>query len=100
MIDLNEVFLIGKIHSFGENRKDGLFTLEVKRNYKDENGQFIFDYFPCKIWKGAMDVMISNCKVGDVIAIKARLEEDSDSKIIIIVEKLKFIYKDNRFQKN
>lgn len=96
---MNEVFLIGKIHEIGEKNKNGHFILEVKRSFKNEHGDFLSDYFECKLWKGALDAMIASCKKGDIVSLKARLESQEDGKIIIIVEKLKFIYKENRYVK-
>jgi single-stranded DNA-binding protein len=100
---MNEVFLIGKIHQIKvDDDKEYQFILEVKRPFKNEKGEFINDYFCCQIWKGAMDVMTGSCRVGDIVALKARLEGSiDDSKLVtIIAEKIKFIYKDNHYQKN
>lgn len=94
---MNELFLIGIIHEVNQaHDKDYTFTLQVKRNYKEGVSEFKSDYLPCKIWKGAMDVMKENCKVGDIVALKARLETSSNGSIIIIVEKIRFLYKDNK----
>ena len=84
---MNQVVLVGRLVK-GLQNKD--LHIAVPRQYKNEDGEYEKDIIKCVV----KDTMIENinnyCKVGDIIAIKGRMESNNNSQDII-VEKITFL---------
>ena len=82
---MNNVILVGKITSFEENG----VTISVTRNYKNEDGIYMSDLIPIWLSANIGEKMKDFCKIGDVIAIKGRLENRCD--VVVMADKVSFI---------
>lgn len=84
---MNQVVLVGRLV---KELQDKDLYIAVPRQYKNEDGEYEKDIIKC-IVKDTMIENINNyCKVGDVIAIKGRMESNNNSQDII-VEKITFL---------
>ena len=91
---MNQIVLLGKVAGFPiKDEKDFViahFTMEVERPYRSADGNIITDIFPVVLWRGSADELSERHHIGDVVAVKGRLETDS-SGITIIAERISFI---------
>lgn len=82
---MNNVILVGRITRFeGEE-----VTISVTRNYKNEDGIYMSDLIPIHLGINIAEKMVDFCKIGDVIAIKGRLE--TRGSVVVMAEKVSFI---------
>ena len=82
---MNNVILVGRITHFeGEE-----VTISVTRNYKNEDGIYMSDLIPIHLGINIAEKMVDFCKIGDVIAIKGRLE--TRGSVVVMAEKVSFI---------
>ena len=70
---------------------DTVRYIEVMRNYKDNNGNYQSDRFPCKMWNRKNKGSFFLYKDNTVVAIDGRLENEQE-KFYIIVECITFMY--------
>ena len=82
---MNNVILVGRITSFEGNE----VTVSVTRNYKNEDGIYISDSIPMWLSANISEKMKDFCKIGDVIAVKGRLENRGE--VVVMAEKVSFI---------
>ncbi|MBR0386073.1 MAG: single-stranded DNA-binding protein [Erysipelotrichaceae bacterium] len=91
---LNQVIMIGKVSSFPQrNEKDFVlasFTMEVERPYCEPDGSHRIDVFPVVLWRGVADVISEKHHLGEVVAVKGRLEMNNGI-MEIIAERVSFI---------
>lgn len=99
---VNNVILVGRITSLGENIEHlealGIpntteLKVAVTRNYKNDQGEYETDFITCRLAGSIATNTLEYCKVGDVVGIKGRLENENDTKqtLIVIVEKITFL---------
>lgn len=82
---MNNVILVGRIISFEGNE----VTISVTRNYKNEDGIYMSDLIPIHLGINIAEKMVDFCKIGDVIAIKGRLENRGG--VVVMADKVSFI---------
>lgn len=101
---MNVCVIIGKVLSkpkikkSDEEKGEYQILLETYRPFKMSDGSSKKDIFPIVLWKGLADEVKSNVQVGDIVAIKGRMESecrkigDNDEFMSsIIAEKMTFI---------
>ena len=82
---MNNVILVGRITDFEGNE----VTISVNRNYKNEDGIYMSDLIPIWLSANIGEKIKEFCKIGDVIAIKGRLENRSG--VVVMADKVSFI---------
>lgn len=82
---MNCITLVGRIASFKGNE----ITISVNRNYKNEDGIYMSDLIPVCLGINMTEQMTKYCKIGDVIGVKGRLENEDS--IIVMAEKVSFL---------
>ena len=82
---MNNVVIVGRIASFKGNE----VTISVTRNYKNEDGIYISDLIPIWLSANIGEKMKEFCRIGDVIAVKGRLENKGD--VVVMAEKVSFM---------
>lgn len=83
------------------NNASSSITIEVPRNFKNDEGIYETDYIPVKLFKQPQDILIENCKKGDLVAVKGRVQRVGGNNytangmpiIEIIAEKVTFLSK-------
>ena len=91
---MNAVVLVGHLtrdpHSITSDGKTKVITsIAVKRNCKNQNGEYVEDFIPVTIWQGAASQICELCNKGDTIAIKGTIRYDNE--LEIIAEKVTFL---------
>lgn len=77
---MNNVCLVGRLGKdielkYDKNGKEyAFFSLAVKRDYKDSNGDYGVDWISCKVWGNSAEFMQKYLNKGSLIAVKGRLE--------------------------
>lgn len=80
---MNQIILIGKVSKTLEIKESkngyrlGNFLLEVERPYANAEGDIDTDIFQITIWRSLVDEFENRCKVGDLIAIRGRLQANN-----------------------
>lgn len=72
---INQLLLVGKIKDMSMLDKNEI-DVEVKRNYKNNEGVFEKDCFKCNLWFALSKKISLNCSVGDMVIVKGRLVEN------------------------
>lgn len=99
---MNTVLLIGRIthdvevKQVGEGYNVCSITLAVRREFKNQDGEYDVDFIPVSLWEGAAYTCQEICRKGSLISLKARIQiskrETADKKVFnqvdIIGEKL------------
>lgn len=66
------------------------FTLALKRNFKNSQGEYDADFAKCKVFGKLAEVLVNHTKKGDKISVVARLHTrnyiDSDGKKVYVTE--------------
>lgn len=76
---LNQVILVGRVLEISELNETSLnvkyltLTLEVRRNYRNNDGEFEYDKIKCTSWRGLAENIKENVRIGSVIGIKGRI---------------------------
>ena len=86
---LNQSIVVGRIE---ELTSSDVFV-RVTRNFKNKNtGEYDSDLLKVTLGSSLSDSLPNRCAVGDTIAVKARLEQDTYyNNVRIIAEKISFI---------
>lgn len=88
---INHLTLVGRLTSeIRINEKEMVITLAVPRSYRNDEGEYDSDIIPVKLFNGIAQATTENCKQGDVIAIRGRIETKEDN-LEIVAEKLTFL---------
>ena len=80
---INQIVLVGKIEeidSSSSNKKK--IKLGVERPFDESKGR-VFDVFVCQLWNSIFSKITSVCNIGDMLAIRGRIEEDNNEYIVI-----------------
>ena len=79
---MNQLVVVGRLTSDPvlmedtNGKKFGTMTLAVTRNYKNAEGMYETDFIDFEIWQGIFENTKTYCKVGDIIGVKGRIEND------------------------
>lgn len=102
----NMVYLIGRltdnpeIKELESGKNVANVTVAVQRSFKNEEGVYETDFFPCSLWNGIAANTAEYCKKGDLVGIKGRLENNSytdketgETKfaVNVVVDKISFL---------
>ena len=89
---INEVVLVGRIKELNDELefKKSLF-IEIDRPFKNTYER-IKDTIECVYWDSVFKNVVSICKVGDMIAIRGRIENEND-KYYVATEKIVLLNK-------
>lgn len=90
---INQTILIGKItNDFVitnvEGTSQAVVELEVKRSFKNTDGEYESDYIEVVVLEGLATSIQSYCNKDTMIAIKARIECPSSRELRIVAEKI------------
>ena len=101
---LNQLVLVGRIARAPElkettkKKKYSHITLAVPRSFKNMDGSYDTDFIDCTLWDNMAKNTVTYCQVGDVVAIRGRVQSDiyeKDEKKIysleVIAEKITFL---------
>ena len=81
---VNEVILVGVIKEIEKSDEfKNKLKIQIERQYKD-GYERQFDLVNCMYWKSIYEKIIKNVNIGDMVAIKGRLEEENDSFVVMI----------------
>lgn len=99
---LNNVVLVGRLTKDPElmenqnGSKFAIINLAIPRKYKNENGEYDTDFIDCTILKEIAKNTCEYCKKGDVVGIKGRIENLSNTaQLQLIAEKITFLSSKN-----
>lgn len=67
--------------------------LEVVRNYKNADGEYPSDRFPCRMWTRDNRNSMFSYKTGTMVALDGRLETE-EGRILIIVEAITYLFRE------
>lgn len=81
---VNEVILVGVIKEIEKSDEfKNKLKIQIERQYKDAYERK-FDLVNCMYWKSIYEKIIKNVNIGDMVAIKGRLEEENESFVVMI----------------
>ena len=75
-----------------DQEDDTIRYIEVKRSYKNNDGKYHSDRFPCMMWHKHHKGSLFLYKEGTVVALDGRIEV-YDEKIFIIIDAITFMFK-------
>ena len=101
---MNNAYLVGRltkgpeIEQFEGGKKTRL-TIAIGRPFRNSQGIYDTDYITCTVWNAIADRVCEYCKKGDMLSIKARIQNNNytdknDNKIYtyeIIAEQVAFM---------
>ena len=108
---MNTVLLVGRltkdpeIKELESGTKVANISIAVNRNFKNANGEYETDFFNVTLWQGIAENTTEYCHKGDIVGIKARLQNnnliDEEGKVTkwqneIIAEKVTFLSSNNK----
>lgn len=79
---MNQLFLVGRltkepeIEYAGEQKKCTI-TVACKRPFKNSEGVYETDFISCNVWNVIAERVCEYCKKGDLISVKARLQNNN-----------------------
>ena len=102
---INQVIVLGKISELPimketiNGNKVATILLEVTRNFRNSEGEYEVDLMQFTLWKGIAESTVAIAQVGDILAVKGRLQTssyESQEGIIyynyeLIAEKVSFV---------
>lgn len=106
---MNRIVLVGKLiaEPVVKNNEKGssivILTLEVKRNYKNKNGEFVKDILKCYLHNIIAEKTLEYCHIGDIIGISGIVQgeiNNEEIKMEIIAEKVTFLTSNKSEDKN
>lgn len=80
---MNCVLLIGRIagklelKEINNDKKVLNLTIAVKRDYKNQNGEYESDFINTQVWNKQAENLIKYCKKGDLISLEGRIKTES-----------------------
>lgn len=101
---MNNVILVGRLTKDPileelEDKKRTVIDIAVPRNYKNSEGIYEADFIRCVLWNGIAQNTSKYCKVGDVVAVRGKIQtrsyetEDNNKKYIteVIAQSVSFV---------
>ena len=82
--------LVGRIVNIDNHKKYIIVTLNIWRDYKEENGDYIYDNIKVMIKNKIKDSVVEYCKLGDVIGVSGTIQEYK-KQYNFLVRKVSFI---------
>ena len=83
--------MVSKPHNF---TRDALsyaeFEVKVERNYRNNDGENVYDVFKVILWRGISEITAEKYPVGTTVSIKGRMEL-RDQQICLIAERVSFV---------
>lgn len=82
-MSVNACFLIGKLAEQPEIRttstglKVANLLVDVEKNFRNQNGELEIERYSCTIWRAIAETVIDTCRVGDIIAIRGRMQANN-----------------------
>lgn len=94
---INEVILVGSIADVKGyitfNQRPFLhIQLCIEKSYQEIDGCFKYEKIDCLVWKGEAKRVEGMLKEKPWLSIKGRLEKNRNGKMMVVAEKLKFLY--------
>lgn len=86
---INHISIIGILRNIDE-ANDIIRYIEVKRNYKNNLGQYDSDCFPCIMWSRNNKNQLFSYREGTLVAIEGRLEIE-EKQMYIIIETITYL---------
>lgn len=80
---MNSCFLVGRLVEKPEIKttttglKLANLILDVEKNFRSQNGELEIERYSCTIWRAVAESVIENCEVGDVVAVRGRLQANN-----------------------
>lgn len=80
---MNSCFLVGKLVEKPELRttptglKVAQLILDVEKNFRAQSGELEIERYACTIWRAVAETVIDTCDVGDVLAVRGRLQSNN-----------------------
>lgn len=92
---LNQLVSVGRIVECIEGKdREAVLKMSVSRPFKNEDGIYENDIIPVILRNFLVEAVKENCKEGDLVGIKARVEADGEN-VKIIADKLTFLSSKN-----
>lgn len=79
---MNQLILVGRLTKDPTLRKQEgksscYITVAVKRQFKNSDGIYESDFISCTVWNVIAEKVCEYCKKGDVISVKARIQNNN-----------------------
>lgn len=79
---MNQLFLVGRLTKDPtlkklEGKNNCYITVAVKRPYKNSDGIYETDFISCTVWNVIAEKVCEFCKKGDIISVKARVQNNN-----------------------
>ena len=79
---MNNVYLVGRLTKnpeieVFETGKLTRISLAVNRPFRNADGIYETDYITCTVWNAIADRVCEYCKKGDMISVKARIQNNN-----------------------
>lgn len=90
----NLVYIIGRIAKLEAHENYGSFTLAVKQEFKNTNGEYDTDFINCKCFSWSLEYLQKYCNIGDLIVVRGRLgvnTYEGKTTYNVMVEKLSLL---------
>lgn len=111
---MNNVILVGRLTKnpevvkINDNKKVTSVVLAVNRNFKNSDGIYETDFIRCILWNNIALNTTEFCRVGDVIAVKGRLQSskytDENNKnhylVDVIAERVTFLSSNKKLEED
>ena len=91
---MNQLVAVGKLKEIKDRDGETIITLICSRPFKNEEGEYEYDYIDFVLWGSVADKTKEYCKQGDVIGVKGKIqtEEIDDTKVTkLVAEKITFL---------
>ncbi|MFA5407693.1 MAG: single-stranded DNA-binding protein [Bacilli bacterium] len=88
----NQFVIVGRLVE-DVNQKEDSYTmvLGIPRSYKNSNGEYENDYVTVVALGNIGSQTKENCKLGDLIGIKGRIQSNKDNTMTLVAEKITFL---------
>lgn len=88
---LNQVCLVGVVNRIECINKNYYLYLDVKRNFKNFDGNFDVDTIKCRVWKGTDAQINLYAPENKIISVEGRIEAYPDGSYEIVCYDVMFI---------
>lgn len=94
---MNQVIVVGrlvddvKIEKTESGKSITTITLDVKRNYKNENGEYESDYIDCELWYAVAEQTKEYAEKGSLVGIRGRLQKNEKNEMKVIADKVSLL---------
>ena len=87
---LNQLVFVGRVKSIEKLDDEVKLTIEVKRTFKNADGEYEADIIPISLYEGMAENTLNYLTTNDIVGIKGRIENNNNS-IQIKAEKITFL---------